>query len=84
MKLNRNIFWLTGSAALAGLALGGMVVLGPLNGVAALSDLLLRGALLVLFWLGYVTLMICGLCFLGERIFGREPERDARPPAIED
>lgn len=84
MKLNRNILWLTGSAALAGLALGGMVALGPLNGVAALSDLLLRGALLVLFWLGYVTLMICGLCFLGERIFSREPERDVRPPAIED
>jgi hypothetical protein len=84
MKLNRNISCLLGSAGLAGLALGGMVALGPLNRLAALSDLLLHGALLIFFWLGYVTAMICGLCFLGDRLFGRLPERDPHHPVIED
>ncbi len=84
MKIKRNFSCVIGSVALAGLALGGIVALGPLNGVTALSDLLLRGTLLVLFWLGYLTLMIYVLCFLGERMFGREPERDVRQSAIED
>ena len=84
MKLKRNLSCLVGSVALAGLALVGLVALGPLNGVNALYDLLLRGALLLLFWLGYVTLMIYVLCFLGGRIFGCEPERDERRPTIED
>jgi len=84
MKLNRNISCLLGSAVLASLALGGMVALGPLNRLAALSDLLLHGALLILFWLGYVTSMICSLCFVGDQFFGRLPERDPHRPLIED
>lgn len=49
---------LLGRAAVAGLALGGLLALGPLNRVTAWSDLLLHGALLILFWLGYVRWMI--------------------------
>jgi hypothetical protein len=84
MKLKRNISWLFGSAALAGLALGGLITSGPLNRAAASSELLLHSALLILFWIGYVTSMICVLCAVGERIWGRELEPDKRHPAIKD
>jgi hypothetical protein len=84
MKLKGIILWLLGGATLAGLALGGLVALGPLEGAGSMSDRLLHGTLLICFWLGYVTVLICVLCYLGDRIFGHGLERDDHPLAIKD
>ncbi len=72
MRLKLDIRVLLGGASLTGLALGALVVLGPPKPAPALSDLLLHGALLILFWLGYLTSLIYVLCCLGNRLFGQD------------
>ena len=84
MKGKRNIACLAGGAAVAGLSLGGLWAMGPLDSRATAPGFLLHSALLILFWFGYVTCMICGLCWLGCRIFGAGTTPDPRQQPIED